>query len=1077
MVDKSAAPGFYYPATRRQRGPSRSTGSGSGTIIPGGSQVSAEFDRRSFFKLFGLGAGAGLLPACTDAPVQHLYAYLTPPEEIVPGQATWYASVCRQCPAGCGLHVRTREARPVKLEGNPECPISRGALCPRGQAALNGLYNPDRPLQARAGKPGHTQPVTPDEALDFAARRLGTGGGKPVALLTGLQTGSSAALCARFAERLGGPWVAWEPLQPSGLRRAAKVLFGRDAVPRFALDRADFVLDLGSGALESWLSPVAHARQLTRVHAFAGERPAPFVSIAPRRDLTAANADDWLSVRPGSQGALALGLARHLLDAGRGGQLAAADRARLSAWLQPHGLAQAAERAGCDRARLQRLADKLARAEHPLALPPGEHLLGERAAAEQAAVLVLDLVLGAIDRSVLFDAQQGWNTLQPAGELAALLERARSGALGGVIIAGANPVYDWPDSAAVERALAGLELVVRIADLPAETDAAAGLLLPANHFLESWGDVRSRADWLGVQQPVRSAAGDCRQLEDWLIALAARLGRALPWADFRQCLAQQWAGLQQRLAPASSSKRFFESALANGGLRIPQRDQDKNSAPATETPESTDGSAAPEASDAAAEAKAVLRAERLEPLEPAAAPAEPWLLVYPSIRLYDGRTAAFPWIQELPDSLTQTVWDTPLELSAALAAKLGLSSGDRIALSGAGGRIEATARVLPGMRDDLVAMPLGGGRRGAGRYADGRGARASSLLAPRLAAGGGLAWLQTGVSIERLGGGELLTVEGDPRTHGRPIVPSVALDDALAGVFPKQTLHGQIMVDVASGEVVRQGDHGPERWQPPKRPPPGERPKNSFYPAHEFPEHMWGLTVDLDRCIGCGACVVACQAENNVAWVGPEGIQLGREMHWLRIERYWVESAAGALDGPRPRFIPIMCQHCENAPCEPVCPVFAAYHTRDGLNAQIYNRCVGTRYCANNCPYKVRRFNWFDYAWPEPLEQQLNPDVVVRSAGVMEKCTMCVQRIREKWNRAKAEGRALAEGEIVPACAQTCPTGAIRFGDRKDDAAAVVRLAADGRAYRLLDYYLNVKPAVSYLCKVDRGPRPGRREG
>jgi molybdopterin-containing oxidoreductase family iron-sulfur binding subunit len=446
----------------------------------------------------------------------------------------------------------------------------------------------------------------------------------------------------------------------------------------------------------------------------------------------------------------------------------------------------------------------------------------------------------------------------------------------------------------------------------------------------------------------------------------------------------------------------------------------------------------------------------------------PTLLLYASGRLYDGRTANRPWIQEAPDSLTQTVWDTPVEISPALARRLALTSGDRVEITGAGGQVMATVRVLPGTRDDVAAMPLGGGRQRAGSVASGRGARAWSLIKPVLdPLGGGLAAAQTTVSLRKASAGRLLTVEGDPATHGRPIVPVVTMSDALRGRFPKQTLHGTVVVDVATGRIVEgaEGRMAAKLDKIGKR-KTGQRPPGSFYPAHDTPGHLWGMTVDLDLCTGCGACVVACQAENNVATVGPDQIPLGREMHWIRIERYWTAARDGR--DPLPRFLPVMCQHCENAPCEPVCPVFASYHTGDGLNAQIYNRCIGTRYCANNCPYKVRRFNWFDYEWPEPLNEQLNPDVTVRSKGVMEKCTFCVQRIREKVNRARAEGREVAPGEVVPACVQTCPTGALGFGDRNREGSAVSRLAADPRAYRLLDYYLNNGPAVSYLCKVTR---------
>jgi molybdopterin-containing oxidoreductase family iron-sulfur binding subunit len=245
--------------------------------------------------------------------------------------------------------------------------------------------------------------------------------------------------------------------------------------------------------------------------------------------------------------------------------------------------------------------------------------------------------------------------------------------------------------------------------------------------------------------------------------------------------------------------------------------------------------------------------------------------------------------------------------------------------------------------------------------------------------------------------------------------------------------------------------------------PAGYPHVGDFWGEYTESAPRWGMAIDLERCTGCSACVTACYAENNIAIVGPDQVAMGRIMHWIRIERYFERDAEGELH--RTHFLPMMCQHCGNAPCEPVCPVFAAYHTPDGLNAQVYNRCVGTRYCANNCPYKVRVFNWFSAEWPEPLNWQLNPDVSVREKGVMEKCTFCVQRIREAQNQARVEDRAVSDGEIVPACAQTCPGDAIVFGNVADPNARVSRVAASGRGYRVLEH-INTQSAITYLKRV-----------
>jgi molybdopterin-containing oxidoreductase family iron-sulfur binding subunit len=326
---------------------------------------------------------------------------------------------------------------------------------------------------------------------------------------------------------------------------------------------------------------------------------------------------------------------------------------------------------------------------------------------------------------------------------------------------------------------------------------------------------------------------------------------------------------------------------------------------------------------------------------------------------------------------------------------------------------------------------------------------------------GELAFAQTRVSLSPAHHGLLTRVSGGEDTEERLLCLDMELRDARVGAFPVLTRHGE--EKLVPGEKPRGGllpmPHDDLAFE-------GKRPMDSVYPLHAHPEHRWGMTVDLDRCTGCGACMVACLAENNVAIVGPEQVRMGRRQTWIRIERH----AFGEGQGRRVRFLPVMCQHCAQAPCETVCPVFAAHHTPDGLNAQIYNRCIGTRYCANNCPYKVRRFNFFDWPREQPANQQLNPDVTVRSRGVMEKCTFCIQRIREVTNRAKAERRSVRDQEIRPACVQTCPTGALTFGDLRRPDSMVARLARDPRGYRLLDYAVNTRPGVVYLRRVYSDP-------
>ncbi|HEX8908587.1 MAG TPA: 4Fe-4S dicluster domain-containing protein, partial [Anaeromyxobacteraceae bacterium] len=378
-----------------------------------------------------------------------------------------------------------------------------------------------------------------------------------------------------------------------------------------------------------------------------------------------------------------------------------------------------------------------------------------------------------------------------------------------------------------------------------------------------------------------------------------------------------------------------------------------------------------------------------------------------------GAGADLPWLREIPDTLSSVSWTPWLELSPAAAARLGLRTGELAAVKTPAGQAELPVYVFPGIRDDAVAFPMGG-------------PEAAALLPVAADASSGalaLAGARATVARAAKGRARLPLLEGSPYQHGRDLVPVVTA-----------------------------------REPSPPRPDLSAR----MYPEPPHPEHRWAMAIDLDRCTGCQACVVACFAENNVPVMGPEAALQGRYMGWLRIERYLGDEPGGALDV---RLLPMLCQHCTNAPCEPVCPVYATYHTAEGLNAQVYNRCVGTRYCSNNCPYKVRTFNWRDAEFARPLEMQLNPDVTVRSRGVMEKCTFCVQRIRYAERQARDEGRPVADGEVVPACAQTCPGRAIVFGDAKDPSSRVAALAHDRRAFRALEE-LGTEPAITYLARV-----------
>jgi len=422
--------------------------------------------------------------------------------------------------------------------------------------------------------------------------------------------------------------------------------------------------------------------------------------------------------------------------------------------------------------------------------------------------------------------------------------------------------------------------------------------------------------------------------------------------------------------------------------------------------------------------------------------AEICLLPAPSIRFFDGRSGYLPWLSEVPDPLTCVAWQTPVLLHPDTLQRLGLAHEDLVRLKTEWGQLEAIAYETEGVHPRAAVMTMGQGHSGGGRYADGQGNNPFTLLPPS-----GLSPAGAKVTVTREKAvATLANTDGSRVQHGRKIALSVSL-----GALARAEEHG----DEPDAEGLGMNDF------PLTLPlPEGYDPKRDFYPSHDHEGYRWAMTVDLDRCIGCGACAVACYAENNLGITGEQHIIEGREMAWMRVERY-----LDMEDAKRVTFLPMMCQHCDNAPCESVCPVYAPHHSKEGLNNQVYNRCIGTRFCSQNCPYKVRRFNWFDWEWPEPLNLQLNPDVTVRAKGVMEKCSFCVQRIKEAHGWAKNENRNIRDGEVKPACVQTCPTGALVFGNLMDTESRVRKLAEDPRAYQVMGN-LNTKPAVIYLKKV-----------
>ncbi|MGK7313107.1 MAG: molybdopterin dinucleotide binding domain-containing protein [Candidatus Longimicrobiales bacterium M2_2A_002] len=1032
-------------------------------------------ERRDFLKVLGVAGAGAAATGCSSEP-DRLIPYLVQPEQTVPGMATYYRTTCRECPAGCGMTVRTREGRAVKAEGTPDSPISHGKLCARGQASLHGLYDPDRVPQALVREGDSWSKVGWSRAEQSLAEALDAAGENAV-FLTAPETGAMDRLLDEWCEAAGVRRVTFESFGHAALREASRRVYGRAALPIHDFANAEVVLSFGADFMETWLSPVDYSHGFVEGHAYANGHKGRFIAVSPHQSLTDLNADVWIAPRPGTEHLVALAMARLVADE-RGSEVADT----LLADVDPAALAGAA---GVELDRVEDAAHSFA-SRPSLAVGPGVGTSSAAATTLATAVAVLNEAAGNMGRTVRLGSELDGGATHE--ELAALVEEMAAGRVSALLVRGPNPLYELPDRDGVAGALDAVPFIASFSPFLDETSARAHLLLPDHHFLEAWGDHEPRPGVHSLVQPVMTPVYETKQTGDVLLSVARRAGLTLPSSasTYYDYLRERWREIHRQTGDGRAFDGWWTATLQKGTLV-------------------TDAYGQPGVPSARLEGDVLALSTAPAPL---AGEGELSLVVYPSYRFYDGRTANRPWLQELPDPVSKHTWGTVLEMHPATAEEYGLDNGHIVELSTAQGTVELPVWRHPGVRPDTVAVQLGQGHEQMGRYARGRGINPVALLAARYDEAGGLAWTQSRADVNPTGRWERQPFSSEQDdVSGRHVYDYVSLEEAAAAAstVPRgaqapvpaadafgESLHesGALVgpghvggVAVPHGQTVHPNESARPLLQesggfapvmvdgaPQEYPPPG-----THYGEYTEEQPRWAMAVDMERCIGCSACQTACQAENNIGLVGPELVAQGRLIQWIRIERYFEEEEAGVVHemnggaGHRKTtFLPMMCQQCGNAPCEPVCPVYASYHTPDGLNAQVYNRCVGTRYCANNCPYKVRYFNYFTYEWPEPLNWQLNPDVTVREKGIMEKCTFCVQRIRKAEHDARTDGRAVQDGEIVPACAQTCPGNAIVFGNIEDPGSRVARVVESSRGYRVFEE-LNTQSAVVYLKKVVEG--------
>ena len=961
--------------------------------------------RRRFLSLASASAALALgSTACSRIDRGKIVPYTKRPEEVIPGVATYYASTFQEGLISHGVLVKTREGRPIHLEGNPEHPISRGHTSLRAVADVLGLYDPERLRGPAEGGVSSTWEKAEQEIV--RSLREARDAKRPVLLLTdAVVSPTKKALIDDLKKALPNlRHAAWEPAAPQPEVLAAQALYGEFLRPRLRFDRADVILSLqedflgADGDAPAFMQDFAARRSISKP---ADPMNRLWVMEGPMT-LTGANADQRIQVCPSKTAPLVFALARFLNDQYRVPLPAGlpADSLRL------FDLDSVAKDLGIGPAVLRALAADLNRARKSALVLGGAAL----PKATHVACQLLNAMLGAEGYTVDASLAPSSPELLTLAGLGDLLKEAEQGGFAAAVFWNVNPAYAFPIKPAWTRAVAKIPMRIRIGLYEDETALDCHWRLPEHHWLEAWGDFEPAADLLSLRQPSIGAIFDTRQGEDIVLSWLRALGGEAPRTYF-DYLKARW---RKDVYPAGSPvtfETFWNAALHDGVLK-----RDAKPRP----PRVPRVDALTEAIKAAAIRK-VGRRTRTGAL--------------PGCRGLRRAVREQRLAQRASESCDEGHVGNPLLLSVADAGRLGLQDEDVVKVTVGDASVESPVIIQPGQAPGMASLTLGYGRR-TGNVAAGAGVNAYPLMEIASDSPG----LRGGVKLTRIG-----TKRAVPRTQmhfrmeGRDLARSWTI-----------------------GEYART-----------VREETGKKAKKvvSLIPAQPFKAHKWGMVIDLAACTGCSACLIACQSENNIAVVGPERVSEGREMHWIRIDRYY----EGDPRDPRVVHQPIPCQHCDDAPCEIVCPVNATTHSPDGLNQMTYNRCVGTRYCSNNCPYKVRRFNFFDYssAIKDPVRLAFNPEVTVRPRGVMEKCSFCIQRIQNARQKANVEGRPVRDGEIVPACAAACPARAIVFGDLNDPRTRVSQMSKMDRGYRMLTE-LGVKPSVTYLADISNPV--GRRD-
>lgn len=997
--------------------------------------LSLSSNRRDFLKFFGFSVSAVALAACNKAPVKNVIPYVVKPEEITPGVPNWYASTFN----GTSVLVKTREGRPIKLEGNPLSPLTQGGVDAYTHASLLNLYDTKRNMYAT--KDAKEVDWKDADAEIIKSLNEISAAGQAIALVTpSISSPSTSSVISQFKAKFATTnHISYDAVSYAGILVANERSFGKKVIPNYRFDLAKTIVSFGADFLGTWLNTNQYSRQWAKNRNLKnGEKSlSKHYQFEAILSLTGSNADYRAPLKPSSEAAAIATLYNEI--------------AKLAGW------------SALNAPKVELAGNTISLAAKDLWENKGQSLVvsGSNDVNVQILVNQINTALSNIGKTVDLDNYYKNNSADDSA-FANFVSELSSGKYGAVIFAGVNPVYTHPTGNKLAEAIKKAKLSVSTAYFMDETAKACKFVCPDNHWLESWADSEPVAGHFLLSQPTIQLVFNTRQTEQSLLTWA---GVSTNYYDL---IKSNW---QTSIFPTqnkySSFTEFWNNSLHNG-MYV------KNEI----TPNAYGMGA--NAAEALANALAYKPAAGLE------------LVAYQKVSIRNGEFSDNPWLQELPDPITKVTWDNYASLSKSTADELGVKDGDLVKVTTANQTIESLpVLVQPGQARGTVAIAIGYGANKEGSK-EVIGANIYPSVAYRNET---FQFNNGGVKVEKISGEyELARTQTHHSIEGRDIVREAPLPNYIQNPGIRNEDKLGILRDKNQNLVTL--------WE-------------------EFDNkgHKWGMAIDLNLCTGCGACIVSCNAENNVPVVGREEVRRRREMHWIRIDRYYrfnpskANEEYQAEDEKSPGFkgvakgafnsatneylsygttredvytkfdnydeisvthVPMMCQHCGHAPCETVCPVLATTHSSEGLNQMTYNRCIGTKYCANNCPYKVRRFNWFRYNDNDNFDYYLNndlgkmvinPDVTVRTRGVMEKCSFCVQRIQYGKLQAKLENRAVKDGDIKTACQQSCPTGALVFGDLKDPNSEISKLFRNERSYAMLEE-LNIQPSVVYMTKI-----------